>query len=63
MKTLRLIPSTLSEHRRCGKPRRSRRGGRHLGCVIVAIVATETIYTLIATLSCDQVCNDFQLLL
>ncbi len=28
-----------------------------------AIVATETIYTLIVTLSCDQVCNDFQLLL
>ncbi len=25
-----------------------------------AIVATETIYTLIAQLSCDQVCSDFQ---
>ncbi|AFO56690.1 hypothetical protein NJ7G_1443 [Natrinema sp. J7-2] len=28
-----------------------------------SIVAIETIYTLIATLSCDQVCNDIQLLL
>ncbi len=29
----------------------------------VTIVATETIYTLIAQLSCDQVCSDFQWLL
>lgn len=28
-----------------------------------AIVATETIYILIATLSCDQLCNDVQWLL
>ncbi len=27
------------------------------------IVATETIYVLIAMLSCDQMCNDFQWLL
>ncbi|AFO58866.1 hypothetical protein NJ7G_3650 [Natrinema sp. J7-2] len=30
---------------------------------VAAIVAIETIYTLIATLSCDQVCTDGQLLL
>jgi len=27
---------------------------------VTSVVATEMIYTLIATLSCDQVCNDVQ---
>ena len=31
--------------------------------VAIAIVTIETIYTLIALLSCDQVCIDFQWLL
>ncbi len=37
--------------------------GHHHRITPRPIVATETIYTLIATPSCDQVCNDFQLLL